>query len=100
MSGARFESTDVSEFDRVARALVAANVRRRRVEWLDVEGMAGRIAKRSVTLLVGDPGLGKSLLALDIGGGVSRNGGSALVATAEDSLEATASPASTPRRQI
>ena len=91
--GARFESADVSEFDgRVARALVAANVRRKGVEWLDVEGMRGRIAKGSVNLLVGDPGLGKSLLSLDIAAGVSRNGGFVLVATAEDSLEATVRP--------
>ena len=45
-----------------------------------------------MTLLVGDPGLGKSLLSLDIAAGVSRNAGSVLVATAEDSLEATVRP--------
>ena len=77
---------------RVARALVAANIRRKRVEWLDVEGMRGRIAKGSVNLLVGDPGLGKSLLSLDVAAGFSQNGGFVLVATAEDSLEATVRP--------
>ena len=66
----------MSEFDgRVAQAVVAANVRRKRVEWLDVDGMRGARCQGSVNLLVGDPGLGKSLLSLDIAAGVSRNGG-------------------------
>jgi hypothetical protein len=75
---------------RIALPLLASTVHRERVEWL--EGMEGRIALRSVNLLVGDPGLGKSLLSLKLAAGVSQDGGFALVATAEDSLSATARP--------
>jgi hypothetical protein len=48
--------------------LRAADVPHRPVEWL----WPGRIAIGKVTLLVGDPGLGKSLVALDIAARVSR----------------------------
>lgn len=75
---------------RRAHALLAEQVRRERVTWL--EGMEGRIPRRSVSLLVGDPGLGKSLLSLTLAADVSRAGGFALLATAEDSLSATARP--------
>jgi hypothetical protein len=47
--------------------LRAADVPKKAVEWL----WPGRIAIGKVTLLVGDPGLGKSLLALDIAARVS-----------------------------
>jgi hypothetical protein len=77
---------------RKARALVASQVSRKRVEWLEVEDMHGRISIRDVTVIAGDPGLGKSMKAQAIAGAVSRNGGTALIATAEDSLEATARP--------
>jgi hypothetical protein len=46
----------------------AADVPTRPVEWL----WPGRVAVGKVTLLVGDPGLGKSLVALDIAARVSR----------------------------
>jgi len=45
-------------------AVVLASVKVERVEWL----CAGRIALGRLTLLDGDPGLGKSTVALDIGG--------------------------------
>jgi hypothetical protein len=50
------------------KLLRAADVPRRPVEWL----WPNRIAIGKVTLLVGDPGLGKSLVALDIAARVSR----------------------------
>ncbi|HEY4232875.1 MAG TPA: AAA family ATPase, partial [Lacipirellulaceae bacterium] len=42
----------------------AADVSAQPVQWL----WPGRIPIGKVTLLVGDPGLGKSLIALDVGG--------------------------------
>jgi hypothetical protein len=71
-----------------AYAISAASVERERVEWL----WAGRIPLGNVSLLVGDPGLGKSLLTCDLAARVSRDGGFALIATAEDSLAATVRP--------
>lgn len=75
---------------RIAMPLFASKVRRERVEWL--EGMEGRIPLGSVSVLVGDPGLGKSLLSQALASQVSRNSGAALIATAEDSLSATVRP--------
>jgi predicted ATP-dependent serine protease len=46
----------------------AADVSKRAVDWL----WPGRIAIGKVTLLVGDPGLGKSLVAIDVAARVSR----------------------------
>jgi hypothetical protein len=73
---------------RRAVAVSAADVQRERVEWC----WPGRIPLRGVSLLVGDPGLGKSLLTCALAARVSRAGGSALIATAEDSLPATVRP--------
>jgi putative DNA primase/helicase len=71
-----------------ATLVLAANVEREAVDWL----WPGRIARRSVSLLVGDPGLGKSLLTCALTAELSRAGEFAVIATAEDSLSATARP--------
>jgi hypothetical protein len=75
---------------RIALPLLAAEVRREKVEWLP--GMEGRIALRSVNVVAGDPGLGKTLQSNGLAAHVSQNGGFALIATAEDSLSATVRP--------
>ena len=76
-----------------SRIVVASNVKRERVAWLWPE----RIPRGSVTLLVGDPGLGKSTLALELVARLTRGelpGGPAwaMVATAEDHLATTVRP--------
>jgi AAA domain len=75
-----------------AIALTASSIRPRRVAWLWPE----RIPFGELTILAGDPGLGKSLLAVDLaakvtGGhlGKTRN---VLMLTAEDSPEHTVRP--------
>lgn len=73
---------------RRAVAIAAARVQRERVDWC----WPGRIPLGGVSLLVGDPGLGKSLLTCDQAARVSRAGGLALIATAEDSLATTVRP--------
>jgi AAA domain len=78
------------ERPRYAIAKLASQVKRERVEWL--EGMEGRVPRRSVTMLVGDPGLGKSMLSLLMAARVGQAGGFALVATAEDSPAAVVRP--------
>ncbi len=76
-----------------------ADVESRPVTWL----WPGRIALGKVTLLVGDPGLGKSTLALDLAARVTRalampacsqasTAGQVLIVTAEDALEDTIRP--------
>jgi AAA domain len=71
-----------------AYAIPASSVEREVVEWL----WSGRVPLGSVSLLVGDPGLGKSLLACALAARVTREGGFALIATAEVSLAATVRP--------
>jgi AAA domain len=71
-----------------AFAVPAATVERERVEWL----WPGRIPLGSVSLLVGDPGLGKSLLTCELAARGSREGRVTLIATAEDSLAVTVRP--------
>lgn len=76
-----------------------AEVESKPISWL----WPGRIALGKLTLLVGDPGLGKSTSALDIAARVSRGAswpdisdtsvpGCVLIATAEDALEDTVRP--------
>jgi hypothetical protein len=71
-----------------ATLVLASSVKREAVDWL----WPGRVARRSVSLLVGDPGLGKSLLTCALAAELSRSGTFAVIATAEDSLSATARP--------
>jgi hypothetical protein len=71
-----------------AQAVPIATYGRESVEWL----IAGRVPLRAVTLLAGDPGIGKSLLTCAWAGELSRAGGCVLLATAEDSIAATVRP--------
>ena len=73
--------------DRRGFAIPASEIHRERVEWLEPGIPLG-----ATTLLVGDPGLGKSLLTHTLAASVSRAAGHALIATAEDSLSATVRP--------
>jgi AAA domain len=59
-----------------------------RVDWL----WPGRVPLGMPTLLIGDPGLGKSLFSLDLAGQVSRDGGDLLILSAEDHPGATIRP--------
>lgn len=74
--------------DRSAQATPIAAYDRERVGWL----IPGRVPRSAVTLLVGDPGLGKSLWTCAVAGDISRTGGAVLLATAEDSIAATVRP--------
>jgi hypothetical protein len=80
--------SDFPKPQRHAVAVAAADVRREQVEWC----WPGRIPLRGVSLVVGDPGLGKSLLTCALAARVSHADGVALIATAEDSLAATVRP--------
>lgn len=77
---------------RRAVAVPASEVRMRPVEWL----WPGRIPAGEVTILAGDPGLGKSLLTVRLAAELTRGGlgeaGNALLLTAEDSSEHTVRP--------
>lgn len=53
------------------------------VEWLP--GMEGRVPLGMLTVLAGEPGLGKSTLTVQLAADVSRDGGRAVLANAEDS---------------
>jgi putative DNA primase/helicase len=82
------------------RVVRLSDVRTRRLEWLWPE----RIPLGKLTLLAGDPGLGKSFLSLDIASRVSTGSawpdncqtssipGSAVLLSAEDDLEDTVCP--------
>jgi archaellum biogenesis ATPase FlaH len=58
------------------------------IEWLE----EGRIALGKLTLLAGDPGLGKSFVTLDLAARVSRMGKQALILSAEDDPNDTIRP--------
>jgi RecA-family ATPase len=72
---------------REAAAITAATVRREYVEWC----LPGRVPFGSVTVIVGDGGLGKSTWTCSLAAIVSL-GSNVLMATAEDSLAATLKP--------
>ena len=71
-----------------ARATAFATIEREQVRWL----WPGRIPLGMLTLLIGDPGLGKSLLTCDLASRLTRAVGVALMVTAEDSIGATVRP--------
>src|SRR4051812_37112753 len=83
-----------------ARVVRLSDVRARKLEWLWPE----RIPLGKLTLLAGDPGLGKSFLSLDLASRVTRGGewpdacatkavqGSVVLLSAEDDLEDTVCP--------
>jgi archaellum biogenesis ATPase FlaH len=74
--------------ERIARTLSFEKVERERVEWQ----VTGRVPRGAVTLLIGDPGLGKSLLTIRWAADTSRDGRDVLLVTAEDSLAVTVLP--------
>lgn len=65
-----------------------AGIEPERVEWLWPE----RVPLGMLTLLVGDPGLGKSLLTCHLAAEVSRSGGDVVLSSAEDHAAATVRP--------
>jgi hypothetical protein len=71
-----------------AHAAPLASISRERVEWL----WPARIPLGMLTLLMGDPGLGKSLLTLMLAAEVTREGGDVMVSSAEDHAGATIRP--------
>lgn len=70
------------------RLVAASDIKRERVEWL----WEGRVPVGMLTLLAGDPGLGKSLLTVNLAARVTRAGGNVVMVAGEDSLGATAKP--------
>jgi hypothetical protein len=76
-----------SDDDRAHLTALSA-IERELVRWL----WPGRVPLGMLTLLIGDPGLGKSLLALLWAAWVSRAGGDVLILSAEDHAGATIRP--------
>jgi hypothetical protein len=70
------------------RAVAFAAIDKEAVQWL----WPGRIPLSMLTLLVGDPGLGKSLLTVDLAAKVSRAEADVLLLSAEDHKAATIRP--------
>ena len=70
------------------RTVPYASVSREKVSWL----WPGRIPLGMLTLLIGDPGLGKSVLTVMVAARLSRAGADALILSAEDSHSATIRP--------
>ncbi len=70
------------------KAIAFSSVEREVVKWL----WEGRIPLGMLTLLMGDPGLGKSLLTTMLAALVSRAGGDVLLLSAEDHKGATIRP--------
>jgi putative DNA primase/helicase len=80
---------DAKGGDGAAAHLAAlSSIEREEIRWL----WEGLIPRGMLTLLIGDPGLGKSLLALLLGSWVSRGGGDVLILSAEDHAGATIRP--------
>src|SRR5262249_2652908 len=90
---------DPSEIVGGAQLVPLDSVQARDVSWL----WPGRIARGKITLLVGDPGVGKSFLTLDLAAGVSRGcgwpdgsascgSGEVILISAEDDLADTVQP--------
>lgn len=71
-----------------AGVLPYSEIRRERIEWLD----PGRIPLGLVTILMGEPGVGKSLYSLQLAARLSADGQTSLVLSAEDSEAATIRP--------
>jgi hypothetical protein len=71
-----------------ARTIPYAGITREKVSWL----WPGRIPLGMLSLLIGDPGLGKSVLCVLLAARVSRAGADAIILSAEDSHSATIRP--------
>lgn len=87
------ETPQVTKKDHGLEAIPASAVESKKVRWLWKE----RIPLGGLTLLAGDPGLGKSILTCDLAARLSRGelgeeAGVTLLASAEDSQEATLRP--------
>jgi hypothetical protein len=78
----------MSKPPRKAMLRPAGSIQRERVEWL----WPNRIPLGAVSLTVGDPGLGKSMLTCWLAARLSREGKNSILATAEDSLAAVVRP--------
>lgn len=88
-NAARYEPEPGSEGGRRALEVVGTeSVTHRPVEWL----WEGRIPYGELTLLVGDPGVGKSLLTCWLAARVAGGGGYALLVSAEDDPARTIRP--------
>ena len=88
-SASRYEPEPESEGGRRALEVVGTeSVTHRPVEWL----WEGRIPYGELTLLVGDPGVGKSLLTCWLAARVAGGGGYALLVSAEDDPARTIRP--------
>jgi putative DNA primase/helicase len=88
-AGLGLDGADDSDLE--ADAVVArplSSIGRQRVGWL----WPGRVPLGMLTLLIGDPGLGKSVFTLYLAGFVSRAGGDVLILSAEDHAGATIRP--------
>ena len=80
---------DVKRGDGAAAHVAAlSSIEREEIRWL----WEGLIPRGMLTLLIGDPGLGKSLLTVALGSWVSRAGGDVLILSAEDHAGATIRP--------
>jgi hypothetical protein len=73
---------------RRARAVPYSQIQRERVEWL----VPGRIPLGAVSILAGEPGLGKSLYTVALAARLSREGHASLLLSAEDAEGATIRP--------
>ena len=71
-----------------AQAVALSTIERQSINWLWPE----RIPLGMLSLLMGDPGLGKSLLTIDLAAKVTRAGGTVLLLSAEDHAGATIRP--------
>lgn len=71
-----------------AKAVALAEIERERIDWL----WPGRVPLGMLTLLIGDPGLGKSLLTIDLAAKTTRAGADVLLLSAEDHAGATIRP--------
>ena len=91
-------TVDAPKSRKHARVVCMADVAPQAITWL----WPGRIPEAKITLLAGDPGMGKTMLALDIIARVTRGGtfpdgtrapaGDAVILTAEDGLADTIRP--------
>lgn len=72
-----------------SRLVAISTVKRRYVEYLDEDGL---IPRAMLSLLVGDPGLGKSTYCCYMTARVTKAGGSVIYQTAEDSYSAVVRP--------
>jgi len=81
-------NTRTNSSARTTEVVTFADISPERVDWL----WEGWLPRRAITVLAGEPGLGKSMLSLWLAARVTRTGRSVLTLTAEDSLQNTVRP--------